>query len=120
MTPSKSEECLHLFTSTIRSLYISDALDVLASPTGSITRFRYEETYVSAEARDRWRKRDGLVGKPVLVHFAIQHPAEYHLPSYIPLREATVVGNFVEGKTYVVNWLFSIESVVGIGGGIRV
>lgn len=104
MTPSKSEECLHLFTSTIRSLYISDALDVLASPTGSITRFRYEETYVSAEARDRWRKRDGLVGKPVLVHFAIQHPAEYHLPSYIPLREATVVGNFVEGKTYVVNF----------------
>jgi hypothetical protein len=104
VTPSKSEECLHLFTSTIRSLYISDALDVLASPQGTLTRFRYEETYVSPEARDRWRKRDGLVGKAVLVHFAIQHPAEYHLPSYIPLRQATVVGNFVEGRTYVVNF----------------
>lgn len=83
---------------------MSDALDVLASPPGTITRFRYEETYVSPEAREGWRKRDGLSGKPVLVHFAIQHPAEYHLPSYIPLRQATVVGNFIEGRTYVVNF----------------
>ena len=104
MSPSKPKACLHLFTSTIRSLYISDALDVLASPVGTIMRFRYEETYVSEAARGRWKKRDGLVGEPVLVHFAIQHPAEYHLPSYIPLREATVVGNFVEGRTYVVNF----------------
>jgi len=104
VTPAQSEECLHLFTSTIRPLYISDALDVLASPLGAIIRFRYEEAYVSLETRDGWKKRDGLAGKPVLVHFAIQHPAEYHLPSYIPLRQAKVVGNFIEGRTYVVNF----------------
>ncbi len=104
MTPSKSDDCLHLFTSTIRALYISDALDVLAAPAGAITRFRYEKAYVAEGLREGWKKRDSLVGKSVLVHFAIQHPAEFHLPSYIPLRDATVVGNFVEGRTYVVNF----------------
>jgi len=37
------------------------------------------------------------------VHFAIQHPAEFHLPSYIPIRSVKVASNFVEGKTYVIN-----------------
>lgn len=104
MSASKPDKCLHLFTSTIRPLYISDALDILASPTGSITRFRYEQTYVEETVRDRWSTKDSLVDSKALVHFAIQHPAEYHLPSYIPVREAKVVGNFVEGKTYVVNF----------------
>jgi len=100
----KTDECLHLFTSTIRPLYISDALDILASPMGSITRFRYEETYVEETLRTRWATKDSLIDARALVHFAIQHPAEYHLPSYIPVREAKVVGNFAEGKTYVVNF----------------
>jgi len=104
VTPSKPDECLHLFTSTIRALYISDALDVLAAPVGTITRFRYEEAYVAEGLRQEWKTRNSLVGKAVLVHFAIQHPAEFHLPSYIPLRDATVIGNFVEGRTYVVNF----------------
>ena len=104
MSGPKADECLHLFTSTIRPLYISDALDILASPPGSITRFRYEESYVERTLRTRWATKDSLVETRALVHFAIQHPAEYHLPSYIPVREARVVGNFVEGKTYVVNF----------------
>ena len=97
MPAPKSDDWIHLFTSTIRPLYISDALDLLASPAGSIIRFRYEQSYVEPGLRKQWEIKNGLRGKRVLVHFAIQHPAEFHLPSYIPIREATVTGNFVEG-----------------------
>jgi hypothetical protein len=100
----KNEDWIHLFTSTIRPLYISDALDLLASPAGSIIRFRYEQSYVEPGLQKQWETKNGLRGKRVLVHFAIQHPAEYHLPSYIPIREATVTGNFVEGHAYVINF----------------
>jgi hypothetical protein len=100
----KHEQWLHLFTSTIRPLYISDAIDVLASPSGSHIRFRYEKVYVEPRLQRDWAVKGRLIGRRVLVHFAIQHPAEYHQPSYIPIREATVVGHFVEGQTYVINF----------------
>lgn len=112
----EGDDWLHLFTSTIRPLYISDALDVLALPVGSHVRFRYEQKYVVSDVRAGWETSDGLIGKRVLIHFAIQHPAEYHLPSYIPIREATVVGHFVEGRNYVVNFATGpIRLIAGTG-----
>jgi hypothetical protein len=104
MAKRSSTDWLHLFTSTIRPLYISDALEVLASPVGTHIRFRYDRHLISPGLRSDWDTRDGLVGRQALVHFAIQHPAEFHLPSYVPVREARVVGNFVEGNTYIINF----------------
>lgn len=97
-------DVLHLFTSTIRPLYITDALEILAAPEGSHIRFRYDRDLIADPLRREWDVRDRLTGRVALIHFAIQHPAEFHLPSYIPIRQATVVTNFVEGNTYIVNF----------------
>jgi hypothetical protein len=56
-----SDDWIHLFTSTIRPLYISDALDLLASPAGSIIRFRYEQSYVEAGLQ-KHRQDDAVFG----------------------------------------------------------
>jgi hypothetical protein len=84
MASRTNDDWLHLFTSTIRPLYISDALDLLATPVGSIVRFRYEQKYVAPSLRERWETKCALIGTRVLVHFAIQHPAEYHLLPTFP------------------------------------
>lgn len=94
-------ECLHLFTSSIRELYIADAINVLAAPVGSIYRFRYDGKYLDANTRERW-KREHLISSPVIVHFSLQHPADFHPAVFIPLRRGKVTKTLVEGDTYIV------------------
>lgn len=100
-----AEECLHLFTSNIRELYVADAVDLLAVPHGAIYQFRYQSDHVQDSARLRWnRLSGGLEGVPVLVYFSVQHASNFHRAAYIPLRHGQVVDAWVEGSTYVVRF----------------
>lgn len=95
------EAWLHLFTSNLRELYISDAIDLLAAPEGLHYRFRYEAKYLSESARAKWQVSEALAGYPVAVHFSLQHPADFHPAAFIPLRCGTVVRTAVEGGTCI-------------------
>ena len=66
-------------------------------------RFRYREKYVAERARKLWRD-DGLFATPVLVLFALQHPADFYDSVFAPLRGGSVVKTFVEGEIYVVEF----------------
>jgi hypothetical protein len=94
-------EHLHLFTSTIRELYIADALDVLAAPVGAHYRFRYEGKYIEDKTKKEWQSKK-LNGLSVVVYFSIQHPADFHPAVFIPLRRGEVVDTAVEGETHAV------------------
>lgn len=101
--PDRRDDWVHLFTSTIRELYIADAVDVLAAPRGAIVRFRYEERYVQPHLRTRWS--DGsLIGLHAAVYFSLQHPADFHQATFIPLRQGSIVATWVEGSTHVVQF----------------
>lgn len=102
MSEGSNQPWLHLFTSNIRELYISDAIDLLAAPEGIHYRFRYEAKYISEETRALWEHDKGLHGHPTAVHFSLQHPAGFHPAVFIPLRQGEVVRTLVEGNTYVV------------------
>lgn len=94
-------EWLHLFTSTIRELYITDALDIIAGPVGHVIRFRYEQKYVEQTTTlTRW-KRGELIGVPVATYFSLQHPSKYHPASFIPLRSGKVTATTIEGSTCI-------------------
>lgn len=96
---------LHLFTSNIREQYIADAIDLLAVPEGSIFQFRYAESHVQEDLRLRWNvKPDGIDRTKVIVHYSLQHAANFHKAAYVPLRTGEVVDAFIEGKTYVVRF----------------
>jgi len=100
----KSDECVYLFTSTIRPQYITDALNVMSSPEGSAFRFRYSRKYVEPNLAKQWESigKDSLVGKRAIIIFAIQHPNEFYEPSYIPMRDGIITQHFVEGDTFVI------------------
>lgn len=97
------EKWLHLFTSNIRELYIADAIDLLAVPEGYLYQFRYAESHVQDDVRERWRS-GRLKGTSVIVYFSLQHAANFHLAAYVPLRYGRVVDTFAEGGTYVVRF----------------
>lgn len=90
---------LHLFTSTIRELYIADAIDILAAPAGAHYQFRYEGKYVAAGIHSNWRS-DGLAGTKVAVCFSILHPANYHAAMYLPLRSGEVIRTWTDGSAF--------------------
>jgi hypothetical protein len=92
---------LYLFTSSIRELYIADAVDLLAEPNGALYRFRYEGKYLDDATRTQW-EGGSLIGKRVAVNFSLQHPAEFHPAMFIPLRTGEVVSTRVDGDTYIV------------------
>jgi hypothetical protein len=94
---------LHLFTSSIRELYIADAIDLVAEPCGAIFRFRYERKYVNQTTRGYW-EQDTLVGHKVGINFSLQHPADFHPAMFVPLRTGTVVSTQVEGDTYIIRF----------------
>lgn len=103
-TPKKMSSdapCLHLFTSTIRELYIADAVNVLAAPTGAIYRFRYESRYLDKATRTQWST---LSGTPVALHFSLQHPADFFKAVFMPLRSGEIVKTRIEGDMYVVHF----------------
>lgn len=101
-----SRNWLHLFSSNIRELYIADAIDLLAAPTGSLYQFRYQREHVQDEAAGRWSGRQaeagGLRGFRVITYYSLQHPANFHPAAYIPLRQGEVVDAYVNGQTHVV------------------
>lgn len=94
---------LHLFTSTIRPLYVSDALDLLALPVGAHFQFRYSGKYLDDETKRQWQAGK-LIGTRVAVYFSLQHPANYQEAAYIPLRDGRVVYTEVEGDVYIVRF----------------
>ena len=101
--PPETAETLHLFTSTIRELYIADTVDLLAAPKGAMYRFRYDGKYLHDGTRTRWKAGE-LTGYPVVVHFSLQHPADFYRAVFIPLRSGEIVTTLVEGDTYVANF----------------
>ncbi|WP_410596713.1 hypothetical protein [Amycolatopsis sp. lyj-23] len=107
MPDDPGQRWLHLFTSNIRELYISDAIDLLAAPEGVHYRFRYEAKYISDEARVLWERADHLQRRQVMVHFSLQHPANFHPAVFMPLRQGEVVRTLFEGNTYVVYFRLS-------------
>jgi hypothetical protein len=103
-SPSQDvQSWLYLFTSSIRELYIADAVDLLAEPDRAWYRFRYESKYLDNETRKQWEDTR-LNGKRVAVNFSLQHPAEFHPAIFIPLRTGEVVSTQVDGDTYIVNF----------------
>jgi hypothetical protein len=92
---------LYLFTSSIRELYIADAINLLAAPKGALYRFRYEGKYLDNDTREQW-DGEGLVDKQVAINFSLQHPAEFHPAMFIPLRTGEVASTEVEGEAYIV------------------
>lgn len=99
----REHKWLHLFTSNIRELYIADAIDLLAVPEGFVYQFRYSETHVQDDLRNRWHVGPGgLRGQRLIVYYSLQHAANFHRAAYVPLRVGEVVDAFVEGKTHVV------------------
>jgi hypothetical protein len=94
---------LYLFTSSIRELYIADAVDLLAQPAGALYRFRYESKYLDKATRGQW-KGAGLIGKRVAINFSLQHPAEFHPAMFVPLRTGEVVSTRVDGEIYIVHF----------------
>lgn len=97
----RKSDWLHLFTSSIRELYIADAVDLIAEPNGAVYRFRYESRYLDLATRTQWGS-GSLVGRPIAVNFSLQHPADFHLAVFVPLRTGEVVWTDVDGDTYVV------------------
>ena len=103
-SPSQDvQSWLYLFTSSIRELYIADAVDLLAEPDRARYRFRYEGKYLDNETRKQWEDTR-LIEKRVAVNFSLQHPAEFHPAMFIPLRTGEVVSTQVDGDTYIVNF----------------
>lgn len=96
---------LHLFSSSIRELYIADVVDLLAAPAGFVYQFRYGAEHVQDQARDRWHGgAGGLHGANVIVYYSMQHAANFHPAAYLPIRIGEVVDAFVEGRTHVVRF----------------
>jgi hypothetical protein len=104
---AQAPEQLYLFTSNMRPLYEQDAMDVLAAPSGSRYRFRYQHSdarsYLGTGLVDRWAK-DELVGLPVLVCFSIQQEADYHPSAFIPVRAGSVLQTRIEGSLCLVDF----------------
>lgn len=101
---SSDESWLHLFTSTIRPLYVRDAVEVVCAADGDRRTFRYAGKYIPPDLKTLWVSERGLVGRRVAVHLAIQHPAGLHDPVYLTLRSGTVVGSRRDGDTYTVTF----------------
>lgn len=101
---SSDESWLHLFTSTIRPLYVRDAVEVVCAADGDRRTFRYAGKYIPPDLKTLWASERGLVGRRVAVHLAIQHPAGLHDPVYLTLRSGSVVGSRRDGDTYTVTF----------------
>lgn len=94
---------LYLFTSTRRELYVADAIDVMACPSGTRRRFRYESPYVADKAKAMWES-NRLIDRAVLVLLSLQHPADFFDAVFVPLRSGKVLRTFVEGDFYIVDF----------------
>ena len=107
MSETSPSEYLYLFTSNMRPLYEQDAIDVLAAPSGTRYRFRYQSDnrrdYLGTGLRDRW-KDNQLAGQPVLVCFSIQQEAGYHPSAFIPVRFGSVVRSRAEGSPHIIDF----------------
>src|SRR5665647_989306 len=96
---SAEGQLIHLFTSNIRELYISDAIDLLAAPPGFVYKFRYERKHVQDQLFSQWHSGDdGIVGTRVIAYHSLQHPANFHRAAYVPLRFGRVIDAAIEGS----------------------
>ena len=94
-----NDHIVYLFSSNIRPLYEQDILDVIAAPSGTHYRFRYEADYVSSDLKRLWHTAE-IIDMQVLVHFSLQQVREYQEAAFIPVRygrvvEATEIGEFL-------------------------
>lgn len=109
---AEEQKWLHLFSSNIRELYVTDAVELLAAPAGFVYQFRYQEEHIQDDARGMWSgasvTKGGLAGTPVAVYYSMQHAANFHPAAYLPLRFGEVVDAFVEGKTYIVRFRLGV------------
>lgn len=96
-----------LFTSDRRPRYIRDAENVLASPTGTVYRFRYSADYVESLLSEPWQA-DELVGTSVLIVFTVKHPKSFHPAYHVPVRFGSVVETQIQGSAYLID--FRLES----------
>ena len=106
---SSDETLLYLYSSNIRPLYEQDVLDVLAAPSNTSFRFRYDEQYINAEALNNWH---ALKGVKALVHFSLQQEARYHDPAFIPVRLGQVLETSRLGRMFIVT--FSLGPYVSL------
>jgi hypothetical protein len=100
---SPDAQWLHLSTSNIRPLYVQDAVEVLGSAAGDRRTFRYSGAYVPPELHATWAG-NCLVDSRVVIHFALQHPAELHDPVFVTLRSGTVLSSRRDGDTFTVTF----------------
>jgi len=98
-----ANDCLYLFTSSVRELYVDDAVTAMAAPHGMHLRFRYDAKYVAEALRVTWRA-NGLVGRRVACLFSLQHPRGFYKATFAPVRGGTVISSRVEGDIYVVDF----------------
>lgn len=107
-------DLLYLFSSNARPLYARDVEVVAGLPAGCVFKFRYNEGYVQAAIKDRWRA-DTLKTHQGVVVFSMQHPAKYHPAVLIPVRQVEVVRTWVDGTTYLVE--FRLDRYAPVAGG---
>jgi len=109
MAKKKSDSSvLHLFSSDSRTLYLQDCFEILALPGGAVHRFRYDKSWLElgteAEARDSTWLELAKRKQRVLVHFVAASSKRYGERVLVPLRWGRVVGAFVEGDAYFVDF----------------
>jgi hypothetical protein len=100
---------LYLFSSNRSPLYEQDILDVLAAPTGTLYRFRYDTSYVEPTTAEQWPR---LADTTVLVLFSMQQEARYHEPAFIPIRNGVVTRTDVVGSRLFVE--FRLGQIVAL------
>jgi len=86
---------LYLFSSNMQPLYAQNILEAIAAPTGQVATFRYGTEWLNEAAEENWSQLENV---PVLIHFSLQHEAEYFEPALFPLRSGWVVEASMEGS----------------------
>lgn len=119
-----TKRCLYLVSSSSSKEYVSDCLEALALPRGTIHHFRYLAVYLDDALRTSLPSAPGrlarsLVGIPIVVVYLYQEQttigdwqpaATQHGGPYVPLRCGRLVEAYLEGD--VAHFYFEVTDYV--------
>ncbi|MEQ1737267.1 MAG: hypothetical protein ABL886_12785, partial [Rhodoglobus sp.] len=114
MIVKSKKNVLHLFSSDYREQYVQDVFDAMAMPGGVVQRFRYRQKWVSLGAGSQPTDWTALAGSntDVIVYFVAAKSDYYSETVYVPMRTGKVVGTFVEGDYYFVD--FALDAYIDV------
>jgi hypothetical protein len=100
---------IYIFSSNSRPLYLQNAFSTLASPTGMIMQYRYDQSIVDPDLfgeADNLSSQRALIGRDVLVSFITQpktKPIPFSEISFYPLRRGRVSEITIRGRTLYIS-----------------